>query len=213
MLSGNKIMALDLTLAELNPNHRYRLALLGLDSRWLADLSFVRRDESVYLMPLIQREYTIGLADSNGARGEFRVLPDSGFHISLHSSGTVNITFGTQRVRLRSRSESEPRMGPLLAVVVNSLHTLRPAPMEEVNNPIPAGRRVMPLPGVWRDLPVGLTFYRSKVGESWQPQALGDIAQVHLHAPIRGKSVQYHVAVWQNASFIPPPGDVAFYLA
>jgi hypothetical protein len=41
----------------------------------------------------------------------------------------------------------------------------------EVNNP-PGGIRVMPLPGGWRPLPVGITFYRSKSNATWKPQLL-----------------------------------------
>jgi hypothetical protein len=56
----------------------------------------------------------------------------------------------------------------------------------EVNNP-PGGIRVMPLPGGWRPLPVGITFYRSKSNETWKPQLLSDMDQVHLHTSVHGK--------------------------
>ncbi|MCI0402287.1 MAG: hypothetical protein L0212_02045 [Acidobacteria bacterium] len=102
--SSNRILTLDITLAELNPNHKYRLALFGLDSRWLADLSFVKRDESIYLMPLIDREYTLDLPDSLGQRIQHQVLPNSGFHISLHASETINITVGGRRVGSRTKN-------------------------------------------------------------------------------------------------------------
>jgi hypothetical protein len=79
----------------------------------------------------------------------------------------------------------------------------------EVNNP-PGGIRVMPLPGGWRPLPVGITFYRSKSNATWKPQLLSDMDQVHLHTSVRGKDFQYHVAVWQNAVFNPSSGEMAW---
>src|SRR5688572_25467128 len=100
--SNQRVITLDLTLAELNPNHKYRLALVRLPpNHWLADLKFAVKDDSVYVAPLFDHEYTIQLADAHGAREQYQVPPRCGFHLSIHASGVVNVSFGAHRVRLR----------------------------------------------------------------------------------------------------------------
>jgi len=136
-------------------------------SKSYTDLKFVKRDESVYLIPLLNRRYKFDLQHSKGDRVQYHVPANSAFHISFHATGTVNVTFDTHRLESRRRTETAPRTGPIFTVVVNSLRDLLPATVAEVNNP-PGGIRVMPLPGDWRPLPVGITFYRSKSNETWK---------------------------------------------
>jgi hypothetical protein len=92
-----RVIALDLTLAELNPNHKYRLALTGPPaSRWLADLKFVARDESIYVVPRLERAVTITAQNTSE---QFSVVPRTGFHISVHQSGRLNLAFGRHESR------------------------------------------------------------------------------------------------------------------
>lgn len=149
------------------------------------------------------------LADPYGALRQYRLEPNAGLHVSLHSSGAVNVSFGVERIRLRPHRPSGMPTGRIFSIVVNSLESLRSTNMEEINRP-PGKTRVLPLPGMWQLKPVGVTLYRSTLGEIWRPPMLGDHVQIHLHAPVRGKNVQYHVVVWQNRAFQPPLGEVAF---
>jgi hypothetical protein len=206
-----KGIGIDLTLRELNPNHRYRMALMGLPPfHWLAELGVVKRDESLYLMPLIEREYTVSVLSSTGHVGQYQVLPNSGLHISYHDSGAVKATFGAQELVLRNPTGSRAALGPVFAFIINSSTGLREAALDEVNA-APAKKRVLPLLGAWRPGPVGVTVYRSASGTHWTAPVLADLVQANVHLPVRAKSVQYHVVVWQNDRFRPPPGDLAIY--
>jgi hypothetical protein len=87
-LEERKIITLDMTLSELNPNHAYRMALSVWPPPpthfWLADVGVVRRDESVYLTPQIERECTVVATPSGSTDGptQYRVVPGAGFHVS-----------------------------------------------------------------------------------------------------------------------------------
>ncbi len=71
----SKGIGIDLSLRELNPNHKYRMALMGPPpAYWLAELSVVKADESLYLMPLFQHASTLTLADSTGHEVRHQVL-------------------------------------------------------------------------------------------------------------------------------------------
>ena len=209
-------MTLDLTLQELNPKHKFRLALMNLPppSYWLADLGIVKGDESLYLMPLIEREHTVTMSNSAGHRSQHQVLPNSGLHIYLHHSGVVNVKFGAEAIRLREPTDAPgapAALGPVFAVVVTSTAGLREATAEEINSP-PVRKRVAPLLGAWRPGPVGMTLYRAAAEPTWTAPILGDAVQANLHLPIRGKTVRYHLVVWQNQQFKPAGGELEIYL-
>jgi hypothetical protein len=205
-----KVIALNITLSELNPNHRYRMALSLWPPPpvhfWLADIGVVRRDESVYLVPQIERECIVAAAQSGSTGGlrQYQVLPDSGFHVSFHHSGAVNLFTGERKIKVRPPTSARGAPGPVLAMVVRSTAALRPA-----GDTTSAKIHVLPLPGTWRSGPVGIRIDRSVVGAAeWVAPRLGEMGQVHFHLPVRGKSVQYHIVVWQHRNLDAGAGDV-----
>lgn len=208
-----QVIALDLTLRELNHNHKYRMARMILPPPFyrLADLGIVKQDESLYLMPLIECEYTLTMSNSAGHRSEHPVLPNSGLHIYLHDSGVVNVCFGTERIRLRDATGSPAALGPVFGIVVTSTAGLREATTDEINSS-PAKKRVLPLVGAWRLGSVGMTLYRSAAESTWTAPTLGDAVQVNLHMPMQGKTVDYHLVVWQHQQLKPAGGELEIYL-
>jgi hypothetical protein len=139
------------------------------------------------------------------------VFPKTGIHISFHHTGRVNLGLGHKRIQYRQETETTAALRPLFALVVNSTQALREATVDEINTSS-ARKRVMPLPGGWFPGPVGITVYRGKAGPGWTAPVLGDLAQVHVHLPVRDKTVQYHVVIWQRRGFKAPPGDLALYI-
>src|SRR5687768_9427037 len=133
-MNERRVIALNLALAELKPSDKYRLALIGLPAnRWLADLRFVARDESLYIMPLFDRAFKIWMRDS---AERYTVAPRSGFHISVHHSGRLNLSFGSYRSKeLRPWLRDDPATGPLFAIVVNGTNNLPIATDEAINQP------------------------------------------------------------------------------
>ncbi|MCH7686924.1 MAG: hypothetical protein IH899_09625, partial [Planctomycetes bacterium] len=117
-----RVMALDVRLRQLNPKHKYHLALMTIPPPfyWLAYLGVVKEDESLYLMPLVERDCTLTMLNCAGHRGQHQVLPNSGLHISFHDSGVVNVCFGEERIRLRDDTAARTALGPVFAVVVTS---------------------------------------------------------------------------------------------
>lgn len=102
-------------------------------------------------------------------------------------------------------------------MIIRSTAGLGKVPVKEIQSPTgvvkqidsPAGVRAWPLPGAWRPGPVGIRLDRSARGSDWTAPTLGDVAQVHFHFPVRGKSDQYHVVVWQHAKLESVSGDIA----
>lgn len=118
-MGGFKVIGLDITLAELNPNRKYRLALSVSPPPpihyWLADLRFAATNDSVYLMPLIEHEYTVVAPDSAGNPKQYRVRPRSSFHISLHEQGVVSMSSRGQNILLRPPAiAARATLGPAL---------------------------------------------------------------------------------------------------
>jgi len=201
-------IALDLTLRELNPNHKYRMLLTAPPSlHWLAELGVVKSDESVYLMPLVDRPATVSVLDSSKSMS-YELLPNSGAHVSFHESGAINVFLGKDKLALRSPGGKRSAIGPLFAIAVNSTAILAPATVGEIND-MPARKRALPIMGSPWPGPVVLTVFRSAVSSAWTAPALADLSQVNVHLPVRDKSVRYHVVVWQNQRFKAPPGDIA----
>ena len=207
----SKGIALDLTLNELNPNHKYRMALMSpLSRHWLAELGVVRADESVYLMPLINRPCTFTVGGSSRDRTR-QVSPSTGMHVSFHDSGAINVYLGEERVPLRSPTGTRTALGQLFTIVVNSTDSLAEATVDQINNS-PARKRVLPLIASWSPEPVGITVYRSDASSNWIAPTLADLVQASVHLPVCGKAVQYHVVVWQRRSLQTPPGEIAILL-
>jgi hypothetical protein len=201
-------IALDLTLRELNPNHKYRMLLTAPPAlHWLAELGVVKSDESVYLMPLVDRSARVAVLDSSKSKS-YEFSPNSGMHISFHESGAINLFLGEDKLALRTPASTRSAIGPLFAIAVNSTAILAPATVGEINR-LPARKRALPIMGGPWLAPVVLTVFRSAVGSAWTAPALADLSQVNVHLPVRDKSVRYHVVVWQNRRFKAPPGDIA----
>ena len=216
------VIGLDIALAELNPNDKYRLALSVSPSPpihyWLADLRFAATNESVYLIPLIEHEYTVVVPDSAGNPKQYRVRPRSSFHISLHERGVVRVSSRGQNIVVRPpTTETRATLGPVFAMIIRSMAGLGKVRMKEIKSPTgvakqidsPPGVRALVLPGAWRPGPVGIRLDRSPRGGDWTAPPLGDLAQAHFHFTVRGKSVQYHVVVWQHMNLESVSGDIA----
>jgi hypothetical protein len=205
-------IAMDLTLSEIDPKLKYLLAVTGFaSSHWLAQLGAVRADESLYLMPMLGRACEVISLSSKGTQ-TYVAPPNSGLHVSFHDSGAINLVSGENRWRLARPAAQRPPMGRLFTIVVKSTDSLVRTTLEEINNP-PAKKRVLPLGAHWPSEVTCISVFRSVVGAAWQAPPLGELAQINVHLPLRGKPVEYHLVTWQHRQFKAPPGEVSILMA
>lgn len=209
---AGRVIGLDLTFEELNPNHKCRLAIMVMPLRfyWLAEIGLVKRDESVYLMPLIARDAMLSIGRRTGGPFATPVRSGAGFHISMHDSGALNVDTGLRRFPVRPRTNRPPLVGALFTIVVNSVATLRETTTDEMNAPR-GGKHVVPLAGAWRPGAVAVTVFRSTAGARWSAPVLGDMVQINTHLPVRNKSLDYHLVVWQKDQLVARGGEIEIY--
>ena len=103
------VPCLSMKIANFNPNHRYRFLVWSPpEQRWLAGLAFAKGDDSIYLAPHLQRQYTLTGHDSRGSDFAIAVEPYQDLHVSFHESGAVNLTAAGRRIELRGKQPTGP---------------------------------------------------------------------------------------------------------
>jgi hypothetical protein len=201
------VPVLTLTVANFNPNHKYRFLLLMPLLRWFVDLAFAGRDDSIYIVPHLQQVYTLAGSDSGGVPFEAVVDPTQGLHLSLHHSGTVNLTIRDRRFKIRQQPP-EAFHGRLVTLGVKNPDGLRPTTEHEVNS-LPGRYSVLPVAGFLAIGPVYLTIFRVPTSGPWKMPKLSDTLQMHFECLLRRRDVKYEFVVWQNATIPAWPGNLA----
>ena len=86
---------LSMTFINQNPNHKFLLPSDDRESErfiYVADLGFVQKDDSVYVVPHLTREYTLRAQDArSGEPVTLAMRPGQGVHMSLDESGAINM--------------------------------------------------------------------------------------------------------------------------
>lgn len=201
------VPALSLTVTNFNPNHKYRFLMLMPSLRWLVELAFAGRDDSIYLAPRVQQDYMLVGRDSDENPFEISVSPSQDLHLSLHDSGIVNLTAARRRIKIRHQPP-DARHGLLVTLGIKDSKGLQRATQNEVNS-LPARYSVLPVAGLPHAGPVYFTIFRVPAGPPWAMPRMSDTLQMRFECVLRGKNVKYEFVVWQNASIAPWPGDVA----
>jgi hypothetical protein len=200
-----------LTIADFNPNHKYRfLVWVPPEQRWLAHLAFAKGDDSIYLAPHLQRQYTLTGHDCGGSDFAIVVEPHHDLHVSFHESGAVNLTAGGRRIELRGKEPTAPHPH-ILAVGIKDPSGLT-ATTDEKINALPKRYSVLPVTGFLHPGPVYLSIFRVSMSEQWQMPGLSDTFQMHFECLVREKKVKYEFVVWQNAGLPQFAGQVAISL-
>ena len=206
-MDPNRVPVLSLTVSNFNPNHKCRFVLLTPSLRWLADLAFAGSDDSIYVAPRLQQPYTLAGRGSSGTQFQVVVDPPQDLHLSLHHSGTVNLTVGAQRFEIR-RERPEAFHGQLFTLGIKNPDVLQPATENEINS-LPGRHTLLPVAGFLHVGPVYLTIYRVPVSKPWEMPKLSDTLQLHFECLVSRKDVKYEFVVWQNSNLPAWSGDVA----
>lgn len=191
-----------------NPNHRYRFYVIGLDHvpRWLFTIRFSNKDQSLYLTPLYEREYSVQSMGS-GQDTHFKQSPGSDFHLSLHESGIVNLTTSDGRVRLREHLEPKQDVRHVVTFQINSTKNLPATTLEKINNPKGA-HLYLPIVGL-PVAPLMLTVYCAKEDANWSPPSLGNTMMTHYKTEMKAKDYNFHFIQWQDLVMQKGVGDIA----
>ena len=190
-----------------NPNHKYRFYATGpgIGSRWLFTIRFSNVDQSIYVIPLYEREYIVQ-STGDGARTSFRHRPGTDFHLSLHESGVVNLTTGEATARLRKELSDKGEVRHIVTFQINATDNLPIATLEEINNP-KGGHLPMAIVG-FPTAPLMLTVYCAKETAEWSPRSLGNTMMIHYKTLMRGKDYNFHFVQWQHLAMPKGEGDL-----
>ena len=210
-LPPNSVPFLSLDYGEVNPNHKLKLlALIGLENRWVANMAFARNDDSIYLAPQFDRDVTVVGLDNEKVAFSTLSPPDGEVHISLHGSGVVNLSIGSESHRLRNpHQQGSPEV---ITFGIKEPQALRVAPDDEVNS-LPARYTLVPVPGFFGISPVFVTIFRVRPVDEWEMPQLSHTVQTHVGFELKGKDTRYEIVVWQNPEIPEFPGDIAYWLA
>ena len=204
----HKVPYLSLEIGDFSPRHKFRFVLFTPPPfRFLCDVSFVKRDESIYLAPHVNDVYALVGRESDGSEFKAQVKPSEDLHLSLHDSGMVNLTAGQRRYTLQG-SQRETRFGLLAAFAIKDPTGLRETTEDEINN-LPKRYSILPVAGFLNLSPVVLSIFRVSISDEWEMPRLSDTFQFNFECSLRNKEVKYEFVVWQNARMQPFPGQVA----
>jgi hypothetical protein len=208
-MSTRIVPFLTISIANFNPNHKYRFLALMPSLRWFADLAFAGRDDSIYIAPRLQQHYMLVGQDCGGNAFETSVDPSQDLHVSLHHSGVVNLTIGERRFEIgRQTGVPALRLGQIVTFGIKNVEGLQSATQQDVNS-LPARYSVVPLAGFLALGPAYLTIFRVPISQDWAMPQLSDTFQVHVECRLQRKNVKYEFVVWQNSGVPSWPGDVA----
>ncbi len=191
-----------------NPNHKYKFYVLGVDAvpRWLLTVWFSNKDQSIYVTPLYDREYSVQSVGS-GERESYRHRPGADFHLSLHESGVVNLTTSETQERLREQLDAKKDVRHVVTFQINTIENLPAANLEEINKP-KGGHLYLPVVG-FPSAPLMLTVYCARESTDWSPPGMGNTMMNHYKTKMVGKDYNFHFVVWQNLAMRKGEGDIA----
>jgi hypothetical protein len=196
---------------DFNPNHKYKFLLFNPpDMRWIFNLGFAVRDESIYIAPQLSKEVTIRGSDAAGLPYAPVVPLSTDLHLSIHHSGVANLAAGGRQVQLRGET-SQPFYGHLVTLSVKEASSLAPASPDYVNS-LPGSYTVISVVGLPHQGPVFISVFRYPGDNAISPHNLGGSFQLNAECHIRGKGVKYLFAVWQNPSVPAFDADFAVSL-
>lgn len=189
-----------------NPNHRYRIYTCSPEGvfRRLFAVRFSNKDQSIYLTPLCEGEFSFQSSPSGVIQGQYH--PGLDVYISLHESGVVNVTTTDERKRVRERLDLVTDVRHVVTLQFNSLERFPEATLEEVNLP-KGGHLNLPMM-VIPDAPVMLTVVCAKEAAGWSPPRMGDTFMLHYKSMMKGKDYNVHFIQWQDTRMPKGMGDI-----
>jgi hypothetical protein len=197
---------ISVTISDFNPNHKYRIVLMPSLHR-LANLSFAGGDDSIYIAPRLQQTYILAGRDSGDRPFQVSLQTSQDLHLSLHHTGTVNLTIGDQRYQIRRDTQQSAVTGHLVTLGIKNPEGLESTTVEEINS-APARYSLIPVAGFLQAGPVTLSIYRVAANAVWEMPVLSDTFQTHFECELRGRDVKYEFVIWQNSAIPPWQGDV-----
>lgn len=191
----------------LNPNHKVRLVLLPA-MRWIADIKFAAKDDSLYLIPHVEQIYEITGKDADGTDFQESLAPGIPLHVSYHATGTLNLTLGPKRITVRNNVAGD-FFGKIFDLGIRQCTLLRQAYDAEIKS-LPARYRVVSVVGILQSGPIFLSVFRLRLDEQWHIPVLSTMLQVNYECPIRNRNVKYGFVVWQSNNVVPFAAEIAF---
>lgn len=175
--------------------------------RWLIAVRFSNKDQSIYITPLYDQEYTV-LSLSEEEKRSFRHRPGADFHLSLHESGIVNLTTSDEGARLRKQVSAGRDVRHVVTFQINSIEHLPETTLEEVNRP-KDGHLYLAIPAFVPLAPMMLSVFCAKDSAGWQPPGMGNIIQVDYKTRLKGKDYSFHFVQWQDLRMKRGETDIA----
>jgi len=196
-----------------NPGHAYRLYVVGSAEkcRRLFRFWFSKKDQSLYLMPLYDREFTVQtLGPGEPAAYAHCPGPKKDFHLSLHERGVVKLTTCSAQPILREVVYEGSDVRHLATFQINTVENLPKASLDEFNKPKKDQLNV-PIPAL-PGAPVMITAYCVKETANWSPPVLGNAFMLHYKTKMIGKDHNFHFVVWQELAMAKGAEDIALQL-
>ncbi len=191
-----------------NPKHNYRFYAIGAIEapRCLLTVGFSNKDQSIYVTPLYDREYSVQSVGS-GKRTCYRHRLGADFHLSLHESGVVNLTTSETQTFLREELSVKKDVRHVVTFQINSIENLPMTTLEEINSRR-GGRLYLPVVG-FPSAPLMLTVYCARESTNWSPPGMGNTMMNHYKTKMAGKDYNFHFVNWQNLATQKGEGDIA----
>lgn len=178
--------------------------------RRLINVRFSEGDQSVYMMPLYEREFVVQSFGKDGKKAkQFTHRPGGDFHLSMHDSGIVNLTTSEGEARLVREVRERKGARHVATFQINSTDNFPVASLDEIENP--KGKH-MNLPLLGSPIaPRMLTVYSVKESANWLLPSLGNSAIIDYKSIMRGKDYNFHFVLWQNQQMPKGDGDIAMW--
>lgn len=189
-----------------NPNHKFKFYTLDGDKiRWLFRIAFSNKDQSLYLIPLYDRDFVIRSLTSNPVEDSTHKQGQN-FKLSLHESGVVNLTTSSGSVRIRDTLDTKHPVRQVATLQINSTDNLPTASLEEINSP-QGGYLYLPVFGFPR-IPIMLSMLCSEAKADWSPPGVGNVMNINYKTRMKDKAHFFHFVVWQDGAMSQGEGDI-----
>ena len=194
-----------------DPGHAYRLYVIGTEEkcRRLFRIWFSKNDQSLYLMPLYNRKFTVQTLGSEEPKA-YTHCPGKDFHLSLHERGVVRLTTSNEKPILRHVVYEGGDVRHLATFQINTVESLPETSLDEFNKP-KRNQLNVPIPAL-PVAPVMITTYCVKETTDWSPPVLGNAFMLHYKTKMIGKDHNFHFVVWQELAMTKGAGDIALQL-
>lgn len=194
---------------DLKANQKYRFySINGHDFHWLLKFWFSKADQSLYLMPMYDNDFSV-MTIEKGVRNIFEHKVGHDFHLSLHNkTGVINLTTSDGQDRLRHELDKGVPVQKVTTILISTIEKFPKTTQEEINNP--KKRNIyLPLMGIHPHAPIALTIYCVEKDVEFKVPEHGNTFQIIYSTELINNDYVFHFVLWQDTRLEKQLGDVA----